>query len=436
MSRRLVMIVLLAALLGAAGLAYRSQTEKPPGGMATPKSAAAPGSDAGKGVVRAPAGPVPVVTAVVERRDLPVVFSSVGRAEAPQTVTIRSRVDGVIQSVRFKPGQQVRKGDVLIELDARQIEAQLRQSQGNLARDQANLAKARADLARYTDLAARNFVAASAVDGYKAAVQAAEATVAFDQAGVDYARVQLDHTKILAPMDGVAGALQAFVGSNVKANDTTIVTVNQLRPILVSFAVPQSQLPGLRELEAKGPVTVSGVAKDSGQASRDGRLVFIDNAIDASTGTITLKAQFDNLDHGWTPGQFVNVSLVSRVIRDALTVPIEAIQMGPSGNIAFQVLEGKAQVRPVKSFTVAGAHAVLGDGFKAGDKLVVDGQMRLTPGASIRERGASAAADAGKTESRPTDAPAGGAEGGDSKAPAAGQSGGKAGGKAGGKDPA
>lgn len=435
MSRRLVMIVLLAALLGAGGLAYRNQSEKAPGSAPAPAAAAASGASTAKGAARGPAGPVPVVTATVERRDLPVIFSSVGRAEAPQTVTIRSRVDGVIQSVQFKPGQQVRKGDVLIELDSRQIEAQLRQSQGNLARDQANLAKARADLARYTDLAARNFVAASAVDGYKAAVQAAEAIVAFDQAGVDYARVQLDHTKIRAPMDGVAGALLAFVGSNVKANDTTIVTVNQLRPILVSFAVPQSQLPGLRELEAKGTVKVSGVAKDSGQATRDGRLVFIDNAIDASTGTITLKAQFDNLDDGWTPGQFVNVSLVSRVIRDALTVPIEAIQMGPSGNITFQVLEGKAQVRPVKSFTVAGAHAVLGDGFKAGDKLVVDGQMRLTPGASVRERGANAAADAGKRESGAPATPVGAADGAGSKAPA-GQSSGKAGGKAEGKDPA
>jgi multidrug efflux system membrane fusion protein len=434
MSRRNVMIVLLAALLGAAGYLYRQQAESTrtasgpgarPGGEAAGKTAP------GKSVARGPAGPVPVVTAKVERRDLPVVFSSVGRAEAPQTVSIRSRIDGVIDSVLFKPGQQVRKGDILVTLDSRQIQAQLRQSQGNLARDQANLAKAQADLARYTDLAARNFVAASAVDGYRAAVQAAEATVAFDQAGVDFARVQLEHTKIRAPMDGVAGALQVFAGSNVKANDTMIVTVNQLRPILVTFAVPQAQLPGLRELDARGPVTVSGVAKDSGQASRDGKLVFIDNAIDVSTGTITIKAQFDNLDHGWTPGQFVNVSLVSRVIRDALTVPVEAIQMGPSGNMTFQVVDGKAMVRPVKAFSVAGSQAVLGEGFKAGDKLVIDGQMRLTPGASVRERGAAADASPGQAGSKVGDAGASGSAGAPSDKP-----GGGPGAKTGTKDPA
>ncbi|MEK9721463.1 MAG: efflux RND transporter periplasmic adaptor subunit [Quisquiliibacterium sp.] len=430
MSRRILMIILLAALLGAAGLAYRGQSEKPPGKEQAAKTVGPSQASANPGKAAARA-PVPVVTALIERRDLPVVFSSIGRAEAPQTVAIRARVDGVIQSVRFKPGQQVRRGDVLIELDARQIEAQLRQSQGNLARDQANLVKARADLARYTDLAARKFVAPSAVDGYSAAVQAAQAVVEFDQAGVDYARVQLEHTKIRAPMDGVAGALQVFAGSNVKANDTVIVTVNQLRPILVSFAVPQSQLPGLRELQAKGPVTVSGVAKDSGQDARTGGLVFIDNAIDASTGTITLKAQFDNLDQGWTPGQFVNVSLVSKVIRDALVVPVEAIQMGPSGNIAFQVLDGKAQVRPVKAFSVAGAHAVLGADFKAGDKLVIDGQMRLTPGASVLERGANAAASA-----RPARPKGSGTDPGRAGASRSGDAQGKPPGKSGAKDPA
>ena len=379
------MLVLLAAVIGAGGYFYK-KFEQPSSGAVGAKSNAG-GSAKGP---RRELGPVPVVTAGVVRQDLPVVYSSIGRAEAPQTVALRSRVDGVIQAVRFTPGQPVRKGDLLVELDSRQIQAQLNQAKGNLARDQANLVKTRADLARYTDLAARKFVAASAVDAYKAAVQAAEATVDFDRAGVEYAQVQLEHTKIRAPMDGVIGALQVFPGSNVKANDTLIVTVNQLRPIYVNFSVPQAQLPGLRELAAKGPVEISAVAKDSDQQSRSGKLIFIDNAIDASTGTITIKAQFDNADLGWTPGQFVNVSLVSKVISDALTAPVEAVQMGPSGNFVFVVSEGKAQMRPIKSFVIAGNHVVLGDEFRPGEKLVIDGQMRLTPGAAVRERQSAA----------------------------------------------
>jgi multidrug efflux system membrane fusion protein len=356
--------------------------------------------------------PIPVVTAAVEKRDLPVMISVVGRAEAPQTVPIRSRIDGVIQEIRFTAGQAVRKGQVLIELDARQIDAQLRQALGSLARDQANLAKAKADLARYIELAAKNFVAPSAVDGYRAAVDAAEAVVAFDRAGVDFARVQLDHTRIRAPLDGVAGAVQVFPGGNVKANDTLIVTVNQLQPILVAFPVAEAQLPGLRELAAKGTVVVKGQAKDSSQPAREGQLVFIDNVIDPSTGTILLKARFDNRAEAWTPGQFVNASLVTRVIRNAITVPIEAIQMGPTGNIAFVVRDGKVEVRPVKAFSAAGPYAVLGDDFKPGERLVVDGQLRLSPGAAVTERGAGGKAGAKNGEGPERGGAGAGASGG------------------------
>jgi len=393
MSRRILLTVTLLALLGGAAYYYRSHpasaegaAKRPPDAAGVPAKGA--GGQAAKGGAGRAAGPIPVVTAPVVRRDLPVEISVVGRAEAPQTVPIRARVDGVIESVGFTAGQHVRKGQLLVALDARQIEAQLRQAQGNLARDQANLAKAKADLARYSDLAARNFVAASALDGFRAAVQAAEATVAFDQAAVDFARVQLEHTRIRAPMDGVAGALMVFPGGNVKANDTVIVTVNQLQPILVAFPVPEAQLAGVRELMAKGPVPVRARAKDNPNAAREGRLAFVDNAVDATTGTILLKARFENADDSWTPGQFVNVSLVSRVIRDAVTAPIEAVQMGPSGNIAFVVRDGKAEVRPVRAFSAAGPYAVLEGGFEPGERLVVDGQLRLTAGASVREQSA------------------------------------------------
>jgi multidrug efflux system membrane fusion protein len=408
--RRALFVLALLVLLASAGHFFRESA-------AAPESSAKPGKPVpGRG-----AGPIPVVTAAIEKRDLPVTISVVGRAEAPQTVPIRSRIDGTVQAIRFTAGQDVRKGQVLVELDSRQIEAQLAQARANLARDQANLAKARADLARYVDLAAKRFVAQSAVDGYRAALEAAEASVAFDQAGVEFARVQLDHTRIRAPFDGTTGAVQVFAGGNVKANDTLIVTVNQLQPILVAFPVPEAQLSGLRELAAKGPVAVKGQPKDSGQAARDGQLVFIDNAIDPTTGTIVLKARFDNRAQPWTPGQFVNVSLVARVIRDAVTVPIEAIQMGPSGNIVFVVRDGKVEVRPVGRFTAAGPYAVLGDGFKPGEKLVVDGQLRLSGGATVRERG--------EGDKPIADTETDGLRGGAGKTPGAGQGGAGGGGE-------
>ncbi len=377
MSHRALFVLILLVPLATGGYFLRNSTAAPEPAAGQPKPAQGRGGP-----------PIPVVTAAIEKRDLPVSISVVGRAEAPQTVPIRSRIDGTVQAIRFTAGQNVRKGQVLAELDARQIEAQLAQALANLARDQANLAKARADLARYVDLAAKQFVAQSAVDAFRAALEAAEASVAFDKAGVEFARVQLDHTRIRAPLDGTAGAVQVFPGGTVKANDTLIVTVNQLQPILVAFPVAEAQLPGLRELAAKGPIAVKGQSRDSGQPPREGRLVFIDNAIDTTTGTILLKARFDNRGESWTPGQFVSVSLVARVIRDAITAPIEVIQMGPSGNIAFVVRDGKVEVRPVRSFTAAGPYAVLANDFKPGEKLVVDGQLRLSHGASVRERGA------------------------------------------------
>jgi len=394
MLRRLVIACLLLIPAGAALYYFTHYTSAADAGP-QPKANAKSGAGDGKAAKDGPGGgkggaggrgggPIPVVVAPVAQRDLTIEFSAVGRAEAPQSVAIRSRVDGVIQAVRFRPGESVQKGQVLVELDARQIEAQLRQALGNLARDQANLAKARADLDRYTDLAAKNFVAPSAVDGFKAAVATAEATVAFDQAAVDFARVQLEHTTIRAPLDGVTGQILVFPGGNVKANDTAIVNINQVQPILVSFPVPENQLPGIRTRVARGPVQVIGQPKDVKAPSLKGRLVFIDNAIDVATGTILLKAEFPNPGLAWTPGQFVNVSLVTQVLRNVIAAPVEAVQMGPSGNIAFVVNDGKVEVRPVKSFEPAGRFVVLPDSFKPGEQVVIDGQMRLFPGASVR----------------------------------------------------
>ena len=333
------------------------------------------------------ARPVPVVLAAVEQRDVPVSLSVVGRAESFSSVSVRSRVDGQVSQVMIQPGQHVKKGQVLFRFDPGPLEAQLRQVQGNRLRDQAQLDKARADLERYSDLARKGFVAPSAVDGYRAAVETLEATVKLDEASLDYARIQLSFATVAAPMDGVAGAVLVFPGGNVKANDTVVVVINQVRPVYVSFSIPESQLDGVRALQRKGAVNVPVRPRDGARSTIEGRLAFIDNAIDTSTGTILLKAVVANADERLTPGQFVGVALTTRVISDAITMPIQAMQMGPNGNIVFVVTaDNKVEVRPVRDPYPAGQMLIVREGFKPGEKVVIDGQLRLSPGATVEVR--------------------------------------------------
>lgn len=336
------------------------------------------GDKAGKG------RPVPVVMSKVERRDVSIDLSVVGRAEAYSTVSVRSRVDGQVQAVRFTAGQFVKKDQVLIELDPRPLEAQWRQTQGNLARDQAQLAKARADLDRQSDLAKRGFVSPSAVDGYKAAVDTLEATLKFSEAAVDFAKVQLSFATIRAPMDGIAGAVLIFPGGNVKANDTPMLVINKVQPIYVNFSIPEARLDGVRSLMRSGAVAVQARTRDGSLAQLQGRLSFIDNAIDTATGTIVLKAEFSNSDGRLTPGQFVDVKLNTRLMKDVVAMPIEAMQMGPNGNFVFVVKDDNSvEMRPVKKSITAGQLLVVEEGFEPGERVVIDGQLRLFPGARI-----------------------------------------------------
>ena len=330
------------------------------------------GDKAGKG------RPVPVVMGKVERRDVSIDLSVVGRAEAYSTVSVRSRVDGQVQAVRFTAGQYVKKDQVLIELDPRPLEAQWRQTQGNLARDQAQLAKARADLERQSDLAKRGFVSPSA------AVDTLEATLKYSEAAVDFAKVQLSFATIRAPMDGIAGAVLMFPGGNVKANDTPMLVINKVQPIYVNFSIPEAQLDGVRNLMRRGAVAVQARTRDGSLAQLQGRLSFIDNAIDTATGTIVLKAEFSNSDGRLTPGQFVDVKLNTRLMKDVVALPIEAMQMGPNGNFVFVVKDDNSvEMRPVKKSITAGQLLVVEEGFEPGERVVIDGQLRLYPGARI-----------------------------------------------------
>lgn len=391
-------LIIVVALLLAGAVAWVASNDSPPfplpfgwGDKAGAEKSGDKSGDksakSGKGEKGDKSGkgrPVPVVMGKVERRDVSIDLSVVGRAEAYSTVSVRSRVDGQVQAVRFTAGQYVKKDQVLIELDPRPLEAQWRQTQGNLARDQAQLAKARADLERQSDLAKRGFVSPSAVDGYKAAVDTLAATLKYSEAAVDFAKVQLSFATIRAPMDGIAGAVLMFPGGNVKANDTPMLVINKVQPIYVTFSIPEAQLDGVRSLMRRGAVPVQARTRDGSVTQLQGRLSFIDNAIDTATGTIVLKAEFSNSDGRLTPGQFVDVKLNTRLMKDVVALPIEAMQMGPNGNFVFVVKDDNSvEMRPVKKSITAGQLLVVEEGFEPGERVVIDGQLRLYPGARI-----------------------------------------------------
>ena len=332
--------------------------------------------------------PVPVAVAAVEQRDVPFRFNVVGRTEALSSVTLKARLDGQIVGVQFSPGQQIRKGQPMVTLDARALQAQAQQSEANLARDRAQLDKAKSDLTRYTDLLAKGFISATQVEGYRATVDTLDATVKADQAALELARVQLSYATIVSPLDGVAGAILAFPGSSVKANDTSLVVINQLRPLYVTFSVPEGQLKEIARDRASHKLQVEARVPGDTAKVAIGELVFIDNTVDPSTGTIQMKARFDNADERLTPGQFVEASMTLRNIEGALLIPSEALQAGPNGNFVYVAKPDQTvEVRRVQTLPSGRDRLIVEKGLSPGEKVVTDGQLRLTPGARYEARG-------------------------------------------------
>jgi len=351
------------------------------------------------------ASPVPVLLGKVTSRDMPVVLEVVGRAEAYETVTLKSRVDGQVASLLFTEGQAVKQGDELIRLDAIDFQLRLRQAEAAVARDQAQLAKAKADTVRYAALRDRNFVSEEKVNEMRTNEAAQAATLSADKAAVDLARSQLSYTSIRAPFAGRVGAKLVFPGGAIKANDTGLAVINRVRPLLVSFSLPEKYLGKLKSSLAPGnaacrqetclKVTVS-VPGDSTRRFV-GKVHFIDNAVDAATGTIVVKARLDNQDETLTPGQFLNLSLDLDNLPGAIVVPNEAIQQGPEGPFVF-VVNAQQQVE-VRKIEAAGGYAgvtVISKGLQADEVVVTDGQLRLTPGATVVARPAAAPAGAVK----------------------------------------
>ena len=328
---------------------------------------------------------VPVKTALAQRGNLDLSLQAIGSVEAYSTVTVQSRVSGQLQSLAFTPGGRVKAGQAIAQIDPSLLQAQLDQARGNLARDQAQLANAEQVLRRYTPMLAKGYVSQTEYDSYKANVGVYAATVKADQAAVEMARTQLGYARIVAPVDSIAGAPLVYPGAQASANSTNMVVLNQVRPIHITFSVPETALAGVKEAFAHGKVTVEvgipGVKGPPLEAALD----FIDNAVDASTGTIQLKAAYPNADDRLTPGQFVQVRLPTTRLVDVVTVPVEALQNSPNGSFVFVVgADGSVQQRMVTAGPGSGGRLVIEKGLEGGEQVVTDGQMLLTNGTHVR----------------------------------------------------
>jgi membrane fusion protein, multidrug efflux system len=419
---RLISIGLILCL-AAAGCSKSGET------TAQQAAGGAPSAGSGRGGGRAGGrgggGPVPVVTTHAVAKAVPVTIPAVGTAEPVATVQVRAQVTGQLSQIHFREGQDVRKGQPLFTLDARPFQAALQQAQAVLARDTAQAKNAQAQRARYQDLFNRGLLARDQYETQMANASALEATLAADQAQVENARLNLQYTRIVAPISGRTGALGVHQGDLIRANDAApLVVINQVSPIYVTFAVPGRYLPEIRRHQGQQPLQVEarisaggtpgapqtappfagtapmpspsggqGGTSDGASASGDaapgdtteaGKVSFIDNSVDATTGTIRMKAAFANADHALWPGLFVQVTVILRTDPTAVVVPSAAVQASQSGQFVYVVTADRtAEIRNVVVERQQGDDVVIAKGVSAGDEVVTDGQLRLTPGARV-----------------------------------------------------
>ncbi|HET7584752.1 MAG TPA: efflux RND transporter periplasmic adaptor subunit [Gemmatimonadaceae bacterium] len=333
---------------------------------------------------RPPAPPVPVAVATAVQRNVPVEIAATGSVEPMQTVAVASQIGGTLTRVNFSEGENVQRGQVLFQIDPRPYEASLHQAEAVLARDRAQLASAQQDVQRYSQLVTKDYVTQQQYDQVKANAAALEGTVHADEAAVENARLNLQYATVRAPISGRAGALLVKPGNLVRANGQTLVTINQIDPIMVKFAVPAARLPAIRQhAGATMPVRAQPLGDSAAMAS--GTLSFIDNAVDSTTGTILLKARFDNRDGRLWPGEFVNVALQVYMESNVLTVPSQAVVQGQEGSYVFVVAPDlTARQQPVQVARSAGGLAIIHSGLAPGDRVVTDGQIRLTTGARVQ----------------------------------------------------
>jgi multidrug efflux system membrane fusion protein len=335
---------------------------------------------------RAPAGPppVPVSVSTVAQRAMPLELRVIGRADATN-VSVRSQITGELESINFKEGDDVVKGQVLFQIDKRPLEAALRQAEANLERDVAQAQHASAQARRYDDLANRGIATREQVETSQTNLEALQANVGANRAAVENAKLQLQYATIVAPTSGRTGELVVYPGNIVRALDERpLVVINKVSPIDVAFGIPEAQLPILRRFMAQGPLRVEATASDAETEPSVGRIAFIDNTVDSTTGLIKIKGTFGNEDRRLWPGQFLNVTVRLTTESAATIVPTAAVQTGPEGQYVFVVTpDDTVEMRPIVVARTAGAESVITNGVKPGETVVTDGHLRLVPGGRI-----------------------------------------------------
>lgn len=366
----------------AAGLAYWLIT---PSGIAPNGTDASQGAPKKKGAGKGSGAAAPVTAAVAVATDMPVVLTAPGTVEPLANVAVKSRVDGQIVEVLFNEGDLVSAGDILFRLDERLVKAQIAQAEAAIARDEASLRDAEATLARREALIGKKIVTEASVDQARYAVEGLKASIAAGRALLESQRTQLDYLTIRAPITGRTGALSAKVGTMVRNADTTpIVTINQTRPIWVSFALPQNELGALRRALAAGAAADIKVPGGGGRTVVQGTLAFIDNQVDKQTGTITAKVKADNTDEVLWPGLAVEVALTVELKSGMLAVPAAAVLPAQQGMITWVIgTDNRVAPRSVTVERIVGQTAYLRSGIKPGERVVTDGQIRLAPGAPV-----------------------------------------------------
>jgi membrane fusion protein, multidrug efflux system len=330
--------------------------------------------------------PVPVVISTVEQKTVPLQIRAIGNVEALSNVAIKTQISGELTGVHFREGQDVKKGTLLFTIDRRPFEADLSRAEATLAKDEAAAANARSMAARAEKLFDEGVMAREQRDLLATAAESAQATVRADQAAVENAKLSLSYTTIYSPLSGRTGTLLVHTGNLVKENDTSSVltTINQISPIYVNFALPERYLPELKRFVAAGKIRVDAMPPHEETPLGQGVVTFIDNAVDATTGTIKVKATFENGDHQLWPGQFVDVVLTLMQQPNAITIPSVAVQTGQQGQYVYVVKsDSTVENRTINVVRTFGQESIIEKGLQPGERVVTDGQLRLQPGARV-----------------------------------------------------
>lgn len=336
-----------------------------------------------------PFPPVPVGVASVQQRDFPVYLTGLGSVQAFNTVALKTRIDGQITEVRFQEGQDVSVGELLVQIDPRPYQVALETAQANLQRDEAQLNNAKVQYERMKALYAGGVIAKQDLDTQQASFGQYEGTIAADKAAIENAKLNLFYTRITSPINGRIGLRQVDIGNYVQASSTTsMAVITQLHPIALVFTLPEDQLQAVRQRMKQGALAVDVYSRDDQTKLSTGKLLTIDNQIDPTTGTARFKAVFENPDNNLWPNQFVNVHLLLETRKDALTIPVSAIQRGPQGTFTYLVDDkNTVQVRPIQVALTQGNAAVIASGLEPGERVVTDGQEKLQAGSRVAPQG-------------------------------------------------